>query len=161
MIGRWLRGRYDTWRALALRVRDEPMSLGTIAREAAVTLWSSRGGGFYGLGYVVTFVVLEIRLFASGIAQSDDVVTFLGQQLLETFFRIAFESLANTLQAFLWPLLVLSALGNWGIVLLVAGWWSYGRFVAPTVARWGVKTRQRKPKREKSKPASNDEEETT
>ena len=65
MIGRWLRGRYDTWRALALRVRDEPMSLGTIAREAAVTLWSSRGGGFYGLGYVVTFVVLEIRLFAS------------------------------------------------------------------------------------------------
>ena len=135
MAGNWFRRRFDAWLALADRVRREPASIPVIARDAALALWSSRGGGFYGLGYVVTFLVLEVRLLASGFAQTDDVVTFLGQQLLETFFRVAFESFVNTLQAFIWPVFVLDALGNWGIAALVAGWWGYGRFVAPRIGK--------------------------
>jgi hypothetical protein len=141
---KWLRRRLGAWRDVAVRVRDEPRSVGTILREAAVTLWSSRGGGFYGLGYLVTFVVLEIRTLTAGLASTGDVVTFLGQQVVQSFFRLAFESIVNTLQAFIWPLLVLDWLGDWGIVLLVGGWWGYGRLVAPRVARWGVEVRRKK-----------------
>jgi hypothetical protein len=142
----WLRSRIESWRALGTRLWREPAAAGAIARESAVALWSSRGGGFYGLGYLITFVILEVRMFVTGIETSDDVVAFLGQQMLEMFLRIAFESLGNVLQAFLWPLLWLSALGNWGIAVLIGGWWGYGRFLAPRVARWGVETRRKKSK---------------
>jgi hypothetical protein len=159
----WLLRRVDAWSETLRIVRHEPHRAWPLARDAAFALWSSRGGGFYGLGYVVTFIVLEIRTITSGFATSDDVIGFLGLEILQMFFRVAFESLFNTLQAFLWPLFVLELLSNWGIVLLVAGWWAYGRFAVPWVReRFGVAPRPRKPKprRPKADPEPDTKEET-
>lgn len=64
------------------------------------------------------------------------------------FFRLAFESLLNTVLAFLWPLYVLQWLSNWGIVVLLVGWWSYGKWAAPYFATLGVKRRERSRKKD-------------
>jgi hypothetical protein len=138
----WLLRRVDAWTETAQAVRREPRSALPRARDAAIALWSSRGGGFYGLGYVVAFVVLEIRTVVTGFATSDDVIGFIGQEIVQTFFRVAFESLVNTLLAFVWPFFVLQALEGWGVLLLVAGWWAYGRWAVPWVRSLGVESRR-------------------
>ena len=138
----WLRRRFDSIVATATLIRAEPREIGTLMREAAISLWSSRGGGFYGLGYVITFIVLEVRTLFSDVATSDTIVGFIGQEVTQVFFRMAFESLLNSFLAFLWPLLVLQALSNWGIVVLVLGWWSYGKWAVPYVESLGVERRR-------------------
>jgi len=138
-----LRRRVDAIVATIRLIYAQPRQIGTIAREAAITLWSSRGGGFYGLGYVVTFLVLETRTLVSDVATSETVLGFIGQEVTQVFFRMAFESLLNTFLAFLWPLYVLQWLSNWGIVVLVLGWWSYGKWAAPYVEALGVRRREK------------------
>jgi hypothetical protein len=145
----WLGRRVDAWSETARELRREPRSVARLARNAAVRLWSSRGGGFYGLGYVVTFVVLEIRTLASGFVESDDVIAHLGQEILAVFLRFAFESIGNTLLAFLWPLFVLQALSGWAIVVLAAGWWGYGRWAVPWVRSLGVESPRGKKRKER------------
>ena len=150
----WLRRRVDSIVATIRLIYAQPRQIGTIAWEAAITLWSSRGGGFYGLGYVVTFIVLETRTLFSGVATSETVLGFIGQEVTQVFFRLAFESLLNTFLAFLWPLYLLQWLSNWGIVVLVLGWWSYGKWAVPYVAALGVVRRERSQKKEKQEAGS-------
>lgn len=150
----WLRRRLDSMIATARLIRAEPRQIGTMMREAAITLWSSRGGGFYGLGYVIAFLVLETRTLISGVASSDTVLGFIGQEVTQVIFRMAFESLLNSLLAFLWPLFVLQLMSTWGIVVLVVGWWSYGKWAAPYVAALGVERRNRAGRKGKEKSRS-------
>ncbi len=118
------------------RIVADPRQLGAVIRERSMALWASRGGGFFGLGYLVAFVTLEIGTFADEIVGATDVATLLGQQLFEVVFRFASESFLNAIFAFLWPLWVLDRVGPFlGGSLLAAGWWGYGRFVAPHFAR--------------------------
>lgn len=131
----WLRRRLASLEATGRRVMRDPKQVGVIARERAIRLWMLRGGGWYGLGYVITFIVLEIRMVVADAVGSDDVVTFLGQQALEMVFRFASQSFLNGLLAFLWPAFVLEYMGGWGIVVLVGSWWIVGRFVAPRLAK--------------------------
>ena len=145
----WLRRRFGSIVATTRLIYAQPRQIGTIAREAAITLWSSRGGGFYGLGYLVTFLVLETRTLFSGVATSETVLGFIGQEVTQVFFRVAFESLLNSALAFLWPLYVLQLLSNWGIVVLVLGWWAYGKWAVPYVAALGVESRERRRKKDK------------
>ncbi len=145
----WLRRRFDSIVATATRIRADPRQIGNIMGEATVALWSSRGGGFYGLGYVITFIVLEVRMLFSDVATSDTIVGFIGQEVTQVFFRLAFESLLNSFLAFLWPLYVLQVLSHWGIVVLVLAWWSYGKWAVPYVASLGVERRQRVGKKKK------------
>jgi hypothetical protein len=139
----WLRRRLDSTVATTRLIYAQPRQIGTIAREAAITLWSSRGGGFYGLGYVLTFIVLETRTLFSDVATSETVLGFISQEVTQVFFRMAFESLLNSFLAFLWPLYVLQWLSHWGIVVLLLGWWSYGKWAVPYVAALGVERRER------------------
>jgi len=139
----WLRRRIDALVDTLDRVAKEPKSIGSMARESALEIWGSRGGGFYGLGYLITFVVLEIRMFGADVATSDSVIGFLGQELLTLVFRFAFQSILNGLLALLWPAFVLQALGAWGIVMLAVGWWSYGRWAAPWFRRRGIAPRSK------------------
>ncbi len=145
----WLRRRIDSIVVTTKLIYAQPRQIGTIARETAISLWSSRGGGFYGLGYVVTFLVLEIRTLFSGVATSETVLGFIGQEVTQVFFRMAFESLLNSALAFLWPLYVLQLLSNWGVVVLVLGWWAYGKWAVPYVAALGVERRERRRKKDK------------
>ncbi len=150
----WLRRRFDSMVATTKLIYAQPRQIGTIARETAITLWSSRGGGFYGLGYVITFIVLETRTLFSGVASSETVLGFIGQEVTQVFFRLAFESLLNSFLAFLWPLYVLQLLSNWGIVVLLFGWWAYGKWAVPYVAALGVERRERTHKKDEQKSGS-------
>jgi len=134
----WLRRRLDGLIGTAAAIAKNPRSIATLAHESALTIWGSRGGGFYGLGCLIAFVVLEIRMFTTDAVTSDSVIGFLGMELLTLIFRFAFQSILNSLIALLWPAFVLQLLGGWGIVLLAGGWWGYGRWIAPYFQRRGL-----------------------
>ena len=114
-------------------VWENPRSASTLMRDGLLRLWAARGGGLYGLGYVVTFVWLEIRLVVTEFDASGGLVDFLTDQLVEYVFRLGFMSLANMLMAFLWPLLMLERVGAWGLVLLGLGYVAFEYGLRPVL----------------------------
>ena len=100
-----------------------------------VRLWRSKGGGYYGFGFVVTFVVLEIRMLLAEWQESEGIVEFVGQQMLEFVFRFFIESFFNSLLAFAWPVLLVGSLELWGVGLLVAGYFVFERAIKPRLAK--------------------------
>jgi len=114
-------------------VWNNPRSIGELSRQGLLGLWRARGGGFYGLGYVVTFVVLEVRLVAGEFGSSDSLMAFLSDQLLEYLLRLGFMSFLNVALAFLWPLFVMQYLHGWGLLLLVIGYFGFERWLRPLV----------------------------
>ncbi len=116
------------------RAVDEPSSVPRQLRDSLLRLWRVRGGGFYGLGYVIAFVVLEVRAFVDNWAvPGADVVTVLVQEVLAFVFRFAAQSLLNGFIAFAWPIFVVKALGAIGLVLLGALAWVFDRYARPWV----------------------------
>ncbi len=115
----------------ARTVWHDPKSLGGIIREGLLGIWRARGGGFYGLGYVVTFVMLEVKLLAGELVGSASFLEFLQSQLVEYLFRMGLMSFVNVLLAFLWPLLLLEQVGPWGLVLLAVGYFGFERGLRP------------------------------
>jgi hypothetical protein len=111
----------------------DPRSAGGLLREGLLGIWRARGGGFYGLGYVATFVALEVRLVVGELESSDSLLSFLSDQLLEYLLRLGFMSFVNVLLAFLWPLFVLEHLHGWGIPLLVIGYFGFERWLRPAI----------------------------
>jgi len=111
----------------------EPRTAPGVLREALLKLWRVRGGGFYGLGYVITFVVLEVRMFIDNVVDSDDVVTMVVQEVLEILFRFAVQSFVNGFIAFGWPVFVVGYLDGWGLLLIGFGWWTFERWAKPWI----------------------------
>ena len=135
--------RFRLTRRLGRRVGDsvgtvrsivtEPRAAPGLLREGLLKLWGVRGGGFYGLGYVITFVVLEIRMFIGNVVDSDDVVTMVVQEVLEILFRFAVQSFVNGFIAFGWPVFVVDYLGGWGLLAIGVGWFSVDRWAKPWI----------------------------
>jgi hypothetical protein len=117
----------------ARELRADPASAGALLRSGLLGIWRARGGGFYGLGYLITFLLLEARLLISELAQSDGVMDFVGGQIVEYLLRLGLLSVLNVLQAFIWPLHVLGALGFWGLVLLAISYFAFERGLRPRV----------------------------
>lgn len=117
----------------ARMVWHDPRSLGTLIRQGLLGLWRARGGGLYGLGYVVAFVLLEVKVVVGEFAGSEGVIAFLGDQLLEYLLRLGLMSFVNVVLAFLWPLLLLERLGVWGLLLLPAAYLLFERWLRPRV----------------------------
>lgn len=109
----------------ARTVWHDPKSIGGILRDGLLGIWRARGGGFYGLGYVVTFVMLEVELLAGELVGSESFLEFLQSQLVEYLFRMGIMSFVNVLLAFIWPLLLLEAVGTWGIAVLIVGYFGF------------------------------------
>jgi hypothetical protein len=110
-------------------VWHDPSTVGPLLRDGMIAIWRSRGGGLYGFGYLVTFVILEVRLVVSEFDASGGLFDFLSEQLLEYLFRLGFMSLANVVLAFLWPLLVIERFQLWGIVGLCLGYFVFERWL--------------------------------
>ena len=106
-----------------------PSRLKAFARKYLAKVWSTGGGGYYGTGYLCTFVWLEINLLLSELGEADGVFDFIASQLLERIFKLAFESFANSIEAFLWPVILVTDYRLWGVVVLVVSWLVYDRFV--------------------------------
>jgi len=114
-------------------VVTEPRTAPGLLREGLLKLWRIRGGGFYGLGYVITFVVLEIRMFIGNVVDSADVVTMVVQEVLAILFRFAVQSFVNGFIAFGWPIFVVDYLGGWGLLAIGAGWLLFDRWAKPWI----------------------------
>lgn len=111
----------------------EPRAVPLRLRDGLLRLWRTRGGGFYGFGYVVAFVVLEVHAFITNWIGTDDVVGMVVQEVLGFLFRFAGQSLLNGVLAFGWPVFVLQYLGGWGLTLLGVAWWLFDRFARPVI----------------------------
>ena len=105
-------------------------------RRAILGLWKIRGGGFYGLGYVVTFIYLEVTMFVEEVVEAEGVVDFVSNQLLEMMFKYFTESILNAIQAFIWPLVLISAYGAWMIVALGIAYLLWDRFLDRRIRAW-------------------------
>ncbi|MDX1481623.1 MAG: hypothetical protein R3315_08110 [Woeseiaceae bacterium] len=81
-------------------------------------VWSARGGGLYATGFFITFVWLEIRLLLEDLLDAADPGDFVVGQAIELLLRFTVESLVNTLEAFLWPLLLIGFRPPAGLVAL-------------------------------------------
>lgn len=114
-------------------VAKDPQALGPLLRDGLVELWRTRGGGFYGLGYVVTFLLMEARLVVAEFSASESVMSFLTDQLLEFLLRVGLLSFVNVILAFLWPVFVLERLGGWGLVVLALGYLAFQHTLRPRV----------------------------
>ena len=88
-------------------------------------MWQAKGGGFYGLGYVVSLLVLEARTLTGDIAASDGVTAFLTSQLVGYVIRFSAESFVNAMLAFAWPMWLFQRLGPWAIPILVGGYLAF------------------------------------
>ena len=118
---------------IAKEVRAEPRTALTLIRGWLVGLWTARGGGLYGLGVVVGFLILEVRMIAGDLAESSGVADFLVGEIVEFVFRLGFMSVVNGFLALLWPLWVLERLGVWGIVLLAGAYAAFEYGLRPLV----------------------------
>lgn len=124
-------GRLARHAANARALWANPRSAPSVLRGALLGIWRSRGGGFYGLGYLVTFLLLEVRMLFRELAGSDGVLEFVGSQALEYLLRLSLLSLLNALQAFVWPLLMFAKLGPLSLLLLLAGYLAFERVLRP------------------------------
>lgn len=144
---RWLRrritGTTDTVKLLAAN----PKRAGSLARDATVRLWRARGGGLYGLGYVVCFGVLQARSFTDQVSSATSVEEFVISEVTTHLLRFGIDSVVNSLLSLLWPAYVLDYLKGWGIVALIVGFWTFERWLRPLVERWLPELRKRRRKK--------------
>ncbi|MGE0625335.1 MAG: hypothetical protein AB7I04_07480 [Pseudomonadales bacterium] len=128
-------GRIRRHLRLAGEVRQDPKCLYPLLRKGFIDVWRSRGGGFYGLGYVVAFVCLEVVTIIGEALDSGGAGDFALGQILEYLLRLGLLSFVNVFQALLWPFFVLEHLGGAGIILLAAGFLGFEFLLKPLVER--------------------------
>jgi hypothetical protein len=126
-------GRFARDVRLALHLGRQPAAILPLLRRWLVKLWTSRGGGFYGLGYVVTFVALEIRSLSGGLT----TVSGLTAQAVQYVLRFSVDSLRNVISALIWPAHLFEWLGGpAGLVALAVGYAAFEVAIRPLVQAW-------------------------
>jgi hypothetical protein len=114
------------------QVGREPATLLPLLRRSFVQFWASRGGGFYGLGYVVTFVALEITSLSGDLTSVSGLVA----QGFQYVIRFSIESFLNGLFALGWPVYLFRWLGASGLIVLAVGYAAFDLAVRPIVEAW-------------------------
>lgn len=114
-------------------VQEQPSVVLTWIKKSLVSTWLLRGGGFYGLGYLITFFVLQARSLALDFQEAEDALGFISSQLFQLLFKFFTDVLANLIQAFIWPLMVINYLEGWGILVLIAGFIGFDRWCKPYI----------------------------
>ena len=139
---------------LSRRVGDKLHSIGEFGRESVRRpetvpgkahgwfrrwfrkIWKVRGGGLYALGYIVTFVWLEVQSLTGDIVGSDGVGDFVTGQVFEFVFRFFSDSIVNMVMAFLWPLRFLEYRPPLGMIALLLLYLGFARYLKPPIERW-------------------------
>lgn len=117
-------------------ISRDPRSILPRVRGWLVELWALRGGGFYGLGYIVAFVALEIATLTGDFGSSASVSGFFEAQILQYLARVSVQSMINTVLALLWPIYLLRWWGWYGIAMLVIGSGIFELAIRPRVEAW-------------------------
>ncbi|MFT7652131.1 MAG: putative membrane protein YeaQ/YmgE (transglycosylase-associated protein family) [Limisphaerales bacterium] len=114
------------------RLIQEPAYAREYFPRIFLTAWRSRGGGWYGIGYLVTFLYLEISMTVSELMETTSSTGFIALQVAELIGRWFGESLMNMVQAFLWPARLIELVGGIaGIVILIGIHLAFEYFVRP------------------------------
>ena len=118
---------------MAWQLGREPAAIVPLLRRWLVKLWASRGGGFYGLGYVVTFVALEIKSLSGDLTSVSGLVAQAAQYVI----RFSIESFINGLSALFWPFHLFRWLGPFGLVVALAiGYAAFEGAIRPLMEAW-------------------------
>lgn len=124
---------------LALHLGRQPAAAVPLLRGWLAKLWASKGGGYYGLGYVITFVVLEIRSLAGGLT----TISGLEAQVAQYVLRFSLDSLRNVVSALIWPAHLFEWLGTTaGLVALAVGYVAFEAAIRPLVQTWLPEVRE-------------------
>lgn len=116
--------------------RAFPRAFTDFLRHSFRTVWDARGGGLYAIGYVLTFVWLEIRMFVDEVFSAESVGGFFGEQIFEMLFRFFGESIQNMVYAFIWPVWFIQYRSPWGLVILVVMFVVFSNFLKAPLERW-------------------------
>ena len=149
-------GRIARHSRLAREAWDRPSSVLEWIQSWAVRLWITKGGGFYGLGYVITFVSLEVRSLTGDVSGSGGVEDFITSQFIQFIVRFSFESFLNALFALAWPFYVLRDNPLMGVAVLIAAFAAYRLLARPLLEGWFPelkKAREAKAERKRGKGA--------
>lgn len=126
-------GRLARHLRVAKQLREQPKSIGPLLRESMVSVWRSRGGGFYGLGYIIAFIYFEAQMLAGDVLESDSVADFAVAQVFEFVIRIGFLSFINAFMALLWPIHVFR-FGGWvAVVVLIGSYYTFEMLLRPRI----------------------------
>jgi hypothetical protein len=117
-------------------IARDPRSIFPRARSWLVALWQKKGGGFYGLGYVITFIVLEVITLTSAVGGGSSVTGLIAGQAIQYVLRVSVESILNTVLALLWPIYLLRWLGGYGLIVLAVGYVGFEYALRPLVEHW-------------------------
>jgi len=117
----------------------EPRSIGPMLRENLIGLFRSRGGGLYALGYVATFVLLEVLEIPEFIGDVAGLFTGSGTlpgSLLALIVDFFVDTIGNMILAFMWPALLINYFEWVGVAMVAIGFATYDRFLRPIVERF-------------------------
>jgi hypothetical protein len=135
-------GRMARHSRLAREAWEEPTSILRWSRDWLVRLWITKGAGFYGLGYVITFIALETRSISDDLGGDGDLAAFVASQFVQFIIRFSVESFLNAIFAVIWPVWVLQWLEGWGVVALIAAFIAFRFVVRPSVEAWFPELRE-------------------
>ena len=116
--------------------RAFPAELLAVLRASFRAIWRARGGGLYACGFLVTFVILEVRMFVDDVTDAAGVGDFFLEQAFELFFRFTIESFRNTMLAFLWPLYLIDFRPPTGMIALVVMYVLFPMTLKKPIERW-------------------------
>ena len=99
-------------------------------------VWKLRGGGLYAVGWATTFIYLEVTTVLGEIAGADGIVDFFTNQIIEFLFRFMSDSIANMIQAFMWPAFVVQWQPPVGAIALGAAFIVFPTYIKPHITAW-------------------------
>jgi len=92
-------------------------------------VWNVRGGGLYAVGYIVTFLFMEVRTVVGEVADATSIGSFLSNQLFEFAIRFASDSLANMIKAFMWPVYIIQLNPVFGGIVLGVAFYVFPKYL--------------------------------
>jgi hypothetical protein len=124
-------GRFSRHLRLVRAVVKEPRQILPLAREWLLDVWRSRGGGFYGLGYLIAFCWLQVSLLFGDLSESSSLGEFAIAAALEYVLRFSLMAFVNVFLALLWPVYILEWFGGAGFILFGLGYVAFEYALRP------------------------------
>jgi len=75
-------------------------------------------------------------MLVDDILSAESISAFFGEQIFEILFRYLGESLQNMIAAFMWPVFVIQISPPWGLVILVAMFVAFPRWIKQPLEQW-------------------------
>ncbi|HFB67218.1 MAG TPA: DUF924 family protein [Aeromonadales bacterium] len=84
-------------------------------------LFQSRGGSFYGIGYIFTLLFLEVKTFVEEFAEFEFTVAGIVSQIIQHIIHLSIESVLNIVYAAIWPLMIFKHFSKpYNFIILIA-----------------------------------------